>query len=264
MKVNSKIRISVITINLNNGDGLQKTINTVISQTYPNIEYIIIDGGSNDNSINVIEKSSSNISLWRSESDGGIYEAMNKGVGLSTGDYLTFLNSGDCFFSPESVELFVSENQDCDIAYGDLEIIESDRKWIKTYPSKLSFSYFWSESLPHPSTFIKKTLFESVGLYETNMEIASDWAFFMKAICLQNVNYKHLPYTISSFKYDGISSLPENQQVIAEEKMAYLRNKFPLFVDDYLEMEEIRGKHNYLKASSLRKFLAFFFKALHI
>ena len=100
MKAVTNIRVSVITVNLNNREGLQKTIHSVIGQTYPNIEYIVIDGASTDGSVKIIDDNVSNIHLWRSEADSGIYDAMNKGIELATGDYLIFLNSGDYFFRP--------------------------------------------------------------------------------------------------------------------------------------------------------------------
>ena len=188
---------------------------------------------------------------------------MNKAINIATGEYLIFLNSGDIFYTNQSIEIFCKNYDNYEIVYGNLEV-KGENNYIKQYPSALSFGYFLRDTLPHPATFIKKEVFKKCGPYATDILIASDWAFFLKAICLQNISYKHLPYTISSFDTNGISSQPSNQKLIGEEKIVFLKNNFPSFYAEYLEMESIKIKFQHLKNSRIRKYLSFFFKQLQI
>jgi glycosyltransferase involved in cell wall biosynthesis len=256
--------ISVITVNYNNSLGLRETIQSVIGQTYSDIEYIVVDGGSTDRSLAVIEEHTAGISWWVSEKDNGVYDAMNKGIARANGEYLLFLNSGDYFYSKKSLEIFAAQNHDADIVYGDLQVITVDKNWVKPYPVKLSFRYFLNDTLPHPSSFIRRELFSRCGMYDTGFRIVADWAFFIKAICKDDASYKHIDEVISSFRYDGMSSKPENQPIIAAEKDAYLQAEFPMFIDDYLETESMLKKHSRLQHSRVRKLLARFFKQLDI
>ena len=157
-------KLSIITVNLNNAPGLQKTMQSVFAQTFSDYDYIIIDGDSTDSSKEFIEKHADKLSYWVSETDEGIYQAMNKGIAKANGEYLLFLNSGDYFYSDESLSaLFKNSNYE-DIIYGNLLVNEEDGKqWILDYPAELSFGYFYRHSLPHQSTLIKTNLFKTIG-----------------------------------------------------------------------------------------------------
>lgn len=259
------MKISIITVCLNSEE-LEKTINSVLNQTYKNYDYWIIDGKStNAITLNTLNKYKDHNKVnIISEKDGGIYDAMNKGIRLSNGDYLIFLNAGDSFYTNESLQVFATQHDNYEIVYGDLEMTNTKSNWIVEYPPKLSYSFFLENTLPHPACFIKKSVFEKVNLYETNMLISADWAFFIKAICLRNVSYKHLPTIISSFDHNGISSDLSNQNLIHEEKKQFLENNFSLFIDDFTEYKETKRKFTNLKNSRLRKYLSYIFKQLHI
>lgn len=259
------MKISIITVCLNNPD-LEKTIRSVLAQGYKDYDYWIIDGGSdNPTTLSVLDTYKDQLGInIISEKDTGPYDAMNKGIKSSTGEYLIFLNSGDCFYSGKSLEFFASNHDNYDIIYGDLEVVEPNKRWIKQYPDKLSFKYFLTDTLPHPSSFIKRSVFEKVGLYQADIKISADWAFFVTAICLHQITYKHLPQVISSFNYEGMSSLPGNRDLILAEKKQYLETNFPLFIGDYLEIREAGNKYNNLKNSRLRKYLSLIFKQLEI
>lgn len=259
------LKISIITVCLDN-EHLKRTIDSVLHQTYSDYELLIIDGKStNSTTLQVLnEHQNSPKVIIKRERDTGIYDAMNKGIKLASGCYLIFLNAGDYFHSTQSLEFFVAEHGNYDIVYGDLFVIEHEKNWVKHYPDKLSFKYFLKDTLPHPSSFIKKQVFEKVGLYETKMLISADWALFIKAICLQNISYKYIPHIISAFYYDGISSKPYNQELIWGEKSAFLQKEFGLFIADLKDDEQIRDKYLNLKNSRLRKYLSFFFKQLKL
>lgn len=155
-----KPKISIITINYNNLEGLKRTIESVVNQTWQEFEYLIIDGGSTDGSVEYIESKSEHVDYWVSEPDKGVYHAMNKGIAKSSGEYLLFLNSGDHFYNKKVLAQNCQEIKDSSIIYFDLQVVEEQKMFIKEYPSVLSFSYFLNDTLPHPATFIKKKLLQ--------------------------------------------------------------------------------------------------------
>ena len=180
-------KLSIITINLNNADGLRKTIESVILQTISDFEYIVIDGASTDGSVDIIKQYSDKITYWISEPDNGVYNAMNKGILKATGDYCLFLNSGDEFSSNKSLIKFnFFFDLNIDILYGDLTVKNGIEEYYKTYPDKLTFKYFRSDTLPHPASFIKRKLFHDICMFDEKLKICSDWEFFVIAICLRN------------------------------------------------------------------------------
>lgn len=212
-------KVTVITINLNNALGLQKTIQSVFRQTYRNVEYIVIDGGSIDDSIRVVEENKENINYWISEPDSGVYSAMNKGIIYAKGEYFLFLNSGDYFINENVLENIAKEIDGTDLIYGNIKLVESSGKsWIGVYPRKLSIKHFFAGSLPHPATFIKKSLFEKEGSYDEKLKICGDWKFFLNSIVKHKATYKHVEQIISVFNLDGLSSDKGNQLIIAREK----------------------------------------------
>ena len=232
--------VSIITVNYNDAKGLARTITSVVNQTFKDIEYIVVDGGSTDSSLEIIKQYAEKISTWISEKDKGVYHAMNKGISLAKGDYLLFLNSGDCFVSDDIISRVFSEFQvDKDIVFGNL-LLESNGEIIreKTYPDKLTFKYFfYNESLPHPASFIKRSLFDKVGKYNEDFKIAADWEFWLKAIFLFQASYKRLPIPISIFNLEGISSKPGSATILSTEKNTVYDKYFPGIIDDYKEFD---------------------------
>jgi glycosyltransferase involved in cell wall biosynthesis len=244
----SLTKISIITINRNNGLGLETTIQSVVEQHYQNVEYIIIDGGSTDNSIAVIKQNESKLHYWISEKDNGVYHAMNKGIAKATGDYLLFLNSGDYLHSPDSLHCLLDEDTGEDLIYGNIQVQETTKSWVKEYPSTLTFSYFLRDTLPHPATLIKRSLLFGVGFNE-NFKIVSDWEFFVISICKIGATYKHIDKTISVFNYEGISSNPANASLIRDEKNKTLEDHFKSFVQDYQSYFELQQAYELLVKS---------------
>src|SRR5579862_2884916 len=218
------IPLSIITINYNNSLGLENTIKGVISQSYKNFEFIIIDGGSTDNSVEIINSFSEEINYWVSEKDTGIYNAMNKGIIKSSGEYLLFLNSGDYLVDNNILSKIFDEECTSDIIYGDTVLFWNENKsLIHTYPETLNFSFFLKDNLSHPSTLIKKNLFEKFGLYNEKFRIVSDWLFCLMAINKYNVSYKHVTFPFSVYDMSGVSSSEVGKKKAAEEKEEVLR-----------------------------------------
>lgn len=232
-----KIKLSIITINLNNLKGLQKTMQSVFEQKYIDFEYIIIDGSSSDGSKNFIEQYADKLAWWVSEKDNGVYNAMNKGITKAKGEYLLFLNSGDFLNSKTSLSIFFDNSNNEDILYANILKVTKNHKQIKCCPSELSFSYFLNDTLPHQSTMIKKSVFEKTGLYNERLKIVSDWEVFMNAICLHQATYKHIDYCVSVFQADGISSNP-NHDELKKERKSVIEKHYRLFIDDYTKAQE--------------------------
>jgi glycosyltransferase involved in cell wall biosynthesis len=237
-------KIAIITINYNDKIGLQKTIDSVLLQTYNEYEFIIIDGGSTDGSKKVIEENSSKISYWVSEPDKGIYNAMNKGIRAAKSEFVIFMNSGDIFHNSHVLDGAVRQLTDeYDIFYGNnYKVKENGYKRKKSYPLKLTFSFFYSSSLNHQSTFIRKSLFDTHFYYNENLNIAADWEFFIYTICKMNVPHKYLGFTISDYDYNGISSTESYRDVTNVERKTVIRKYFPLFEEDYLRVSELNSK----------------------
>ena len=228
--------LSIITINLNNAEGLRKTIDSVREQSFTEFDFIVIDGGSTDASKQVIEQTSNWIDNWVSESDKGIYQAMNKGIRLAKGEYCLFLNSGDWLAGPEVVANFVGSQPQADIVSGDVyyyDNLKGEIKWQIPSPDQITAKALFLGTLPHQATFIRRNLFNSIGLYNEQLRIASDWLFFVEALLVRDCTYQHYNTTIAFFNTDGISCNPETNDLPRQEQLLILQQKYPRFLPDY-------------------------------
>lgn len=168
-------KISVLTVNLNNLEGLKKTAKSIASQTYNNFEYLIIDGGSTDRSKAYIEGLSPNLTTWISETDTGIYDTMNKGIKLAKGDYVYFLNSGDVRYEVSTLAQVPKKMDDNhDLYYGSLIYNWPKRIETVNFPSQLSYQFFLVDNINHQACFIKRSLFDELFLYNEEYKIISD------------------------------------------------------------------------------------------
>lgn len=227
------LKLSIITIAYNNIEGLRKTIESVINQTeYNRIEYIVIDGGSKDGSKELLQSYSSILSKWISEPDGGIYQAMNKGAKLSSGEYMLFLNSGDALRNPHVLENILDKLTGEDIICGRVVTHLDNIERLQIPPQNISLFTFTGGSLPHPSSFIKRTIFNKVGGYDESYSIISDWCFFILATIKENCTYKTIPDIISNFYCDGISSA--SSELENSKTTEFLRTHFGRIMIDYL------------------------------
>ena len=177
-------KISIITVNLNNKIGLQKTAESVFNQTFKDYEFIIIDGSSNDGSKEYIGEIKNKLTQFVSEKDTGIYNAMNKGIKMAKGDYVYFLNSGDIFYEKTTLASATEKMcEDIGLYYGDLIYSWPKKQEIVSFPSKLSYQFFVIDNINHQACFIKKSLFDEIFYYNENYKIISDWEFLIYAIC---------------------------------------------------------------------------------
>lgn len=216
------MKVSVITINYNNREGLRKTIESVVNQSYEDFEFIVIDGASTDGSVDVIYEYMHEINCWVSERDNGIYHAMNKGIDKANGEYCVFMNSGDCFYDNmvlKQVDRFLDGTS---IIYGNTHYSNGlIRKSINEPPL---FSFFYVNSFSHQSTFIQTALLKKYK-YDENLKIVSDWKFFLQTLIIDNCTYKNINVVISLYDASGISST--NKVLYEKERLMVLKSMFP-------------------------------------
>ncbi|MDQ3141070.1 MAG: glycosyltransferase, partial [Bacteroidota bacterium] len=225
------MKLSVITINFNNKAGLEKTIRSVIDQSFKDFEYILIDGGSTDGSAEVIRERAGEFAYWVSEKDNGIYNAMNKGILAAKGEYLLFLNSGDYLINSVILENISPELNGDPVIYGNGKTESSTGKCTNVeVPENPGLDFFSGNSLFHPSAFINRTLFGQYGLYNEANKIVSDWEFFIKTIMVNNVKARKIQFDISVIEENGISRNPESGAVLRFEIDRVLHAYFPLSV----------------------------------
>lgn len=243
-------KISIITINYNDKVGLQKTFNSVFSQTFKDFEYLVIDGKSNDGSVEFIEQNKHKINYWISEKDNGVYQALNKGIRKATGDYLIFMNGGDEFYDEnvlDKIHPFLDNK--IGVFYGNSAYYKNDcfvRNEIP--PSKLTFDFFFNFALNHQATITKRELFEKYFYYNENYKICADWDFLMYVICAKNEPYQYLNMFICNYDLSGISANEKNKLIYESERKTSLEKFFPLFYDNYLA-------HQVLKDNRVKRIL---------
>lgn len=224
---------SIITINYNNQEGLERTIKSVISQTFFDYEFIIIDGGSTDESVNVIKTYKDKINYWVSEPDNGIYNAMNKGIKKANGEYLNFMNSGDCFYKEDILKKVYYEIGE-DILAG-FFYIGKEKLWGPR-SSKIGLVDFINGSLGHQASFIKKDLFK-LQLYDESLKIVADWKFFIYVLIECNCSFKKMDFIVARVEDGGASSIPSD--VYAERDSILSEFLYPRMRQDYELMSRI-------------------------
>ncbi len=236
-----KITLTIITINYNNNSGLIKTIESIINQSWKNFEYIIIDGGSTDGSLETIAKYKEYINHWVSEKDNGVYDAMNKGILLAKGMYINFMNSGDYYYTNTILEeIHHKFKSNVSILYGDsFYFNDAGYDRIEKTPSELTFLHFFKSGINHQASFIKKELFFSHFFYNTDYKICSDWEFFIYVLCKQNESYEHLKKIICYYDFSGISANAQNLVLYHQERELILKKHFSFFYDDFVDVHSI-------------------------
>jgi glycosyltransferase involved in cell wall biosynthesis len=218
------MKLSIITINKNNALGLEKTIQSVIEQIYKDFEYMVIDGVSDDNSVEIIKKYSSKLNYWVSEPDTGIYNAMNKGIRKAQGDYCLFLNSGDYLVSPTTLQDVFDEINNisqADIFYSNCIRTDGITNY---YPDYLTLNYLLYNAINHQNTLIKRSLFFEHGFYNEKLNIVSDREFFLYELWKNKIKFIHLNTNISVFDMNGICSM--NISECRAEYMEVCKNVF--------------------------------------
>ena len=255
--------LSIVTINYNNAEGLRRTLDSVAAQTYRDIEHIIIDGGSDDGSTDIIKEYVQRVSsedrkensvAWVSEKDNGIYNGMNKGLRKATGDYIQILNSGDLLAAPDVTKRMIAALPDgVDILYGNMVKYDySSNKVIgKSGEVEYSLRNYYTGTMNHDCCYIKRELFKTYGLYDENLKIVSDWKWFLQAIGLGHVKPVYVDIDVTIFDASGISET--NLAKRNEERRKVLEDVLPpAILADYdkhafetQQMDRLRKHHLY-------------------
>ena len=229
------MRLSIITINRNNAAGLKKTLQSVASQTFKEFEYIIVDGASSDGSVEVIKKYESQFAhlKWVSEPDSGIYNAMNKGICMATGDYIQILNSADILAASNVTERMIvalkeseykGQGAEVSLLYGNMIKKDYSSGKIVGKSGKVEYSLrqYYSSTMNHDCCYIRRDLFDAYGLYDENLKIVSDWKWFLQVIGLGRVKPVYVDIDVTVFDTSGISERnldlrnKERRQVLEE------------------------------------------------
>ena len=206
------MKVSIITVVFNGRDTIKDTIESVVSQSHNSIEYIIIDGGSTDGTIDVIGKYGSKVDKFISGQDNGIYDAMNKGIALATGEVIGILNSDDFYIDKFVIERVVKEfkNKQCDSVYADLIYVKPNNleKPVRYYDSSKfnpsRFAYGWMPA--HPTFFVKRSAYNEYGVFRTDLKIAADFDLMLRFLYTHNLTYSYINKSIIKMRVGGVST----------------------------------------------------------
>lgn len=262
------MKYSIITVNYNNKEGLRKTIESVIHQSFRDFEFIIIDGGSTDGSADVLKEYDDQISYWVSEKDGGIYQGMNKGIRQATGDYLNFMNSGDSFYRPDVLQRVYDLHIDSDIIVGrDFHYNPQTGQGFATIlPPRISMLTFYIQTLPHQSTFFRRKLFDDT-LYDESLKIVADIKFYIQKICAEGATVQTIDEIICRREPDGVSRT-YNERRIAEHRHVIAEYLPQGAINDYstlalLDKTTLYKLFHLLSHSQTLKWLTYFIKIVY-
>ena len=268
------MKLSIITINRNNAEGLEKTLRSVAAQSFREFEYIVIDGASTDGSVEVIKKYEAQFAhlKWVSEPDRGIYNAMNKGLRMATGDYIQILNSGDCLASNDILERMLAALEEAgnpSILYGNMvKCFLDGRKMVdKCFAGQeITMLGMYTGTLNHDPAYVRRDLFEKYGYYDESLKIVSDWKWYMQAIILGGEKPQYVDLDVTLFDMTGISENADSKEMIRKERETVLKQLIPnVYLIDYIRFSEdihmMQRIHRYPFADRLVWFLErFLFK----
>lgn len=218
------MKLSIVTINYNNADGLRKTMESVFTQSCKEFEYIVVDGASTDGSVDVIRASALQAEgltfAWVSEKDTGIYNAMNKGVKMAHGEYTLMLNSGDYLVDEYVIERILPELHTEDMIQGNLieEFPDKTIRYRGYGRSEISFFDAMDAYFPHQAMFVKISTMEKYGYYDESYKKGSDTYFFITALGLGNATYRYVDIDIANFDMNGISSMQDSKWVLIDKE----------------------------------------------
>lgn len=262
------MKYSIITVNYNNKDGLRKTIESVIHQTYRDFEYIVIDGGSTDGSADILKEFNKHITYWVSEPDKGIYNAMNKGIAQAKGEYLNFMNSGDCFYTPDILEKVASYNYETDFIVGhDYHFnVEIQKGHASILPSRTTMVHFFVATLDHQSSFIRRELFDN-SPYDEGYRLVSDWIFFTEKIVRDGKQVQFIPDIVCRREEGGLSEQQHERNRL--EINTWLHEFLPIGVyEDYATLAKLDRTNLYrlfdiCENEKMRRLLTLFIKIIY-
>ena len=229
----TKPLISVVTVCRNAADTIEATMLSVLNQTYPRVEYIVIDGGSTDGTADIINKYADRLAYWVSEPDRGIYDAMNKGIAVASGDYVNFMNAGDRFCGDDVLHrIFACRTVTEDFVAGAAMLGNGRGVWLPVADDFTFADVCNGGGVNHQSSFIRRPLL--AGGYDTSAAIIADDLFFIDRVVFGGCSYRSLPVIVCIYDTTGISSTPSSESQKREERMRFLASRLPQrIVRDY-------------------------------
>lgn len=231
------MKISIITVVFNNESNIQDCIETILGQTYPNIEYIIIDGKSTDKTIDIIKSYGDKISKFISEEDKGIYDAMNKGISIATGDVIGILNSDDFYTSDKVIETIASKfmTKNIDATFSDLDYVSFKdkncitRKWRSTPYYNNAFIRGWHPA--HPTFFVKKEIYNKYGSFDLNFDISADFEIMLRFIEKYKIKTYHIPQVLVKMREGGESNQSIKNILLGNKNVRKAFEKNGIYLD---------------------------------
>ena len=230
MDKDKALKVSIITVVRNNKETVKNAIDSVLGQTYKNIEYIVVDGASTDGTVEMVRSYGDKISQFISEPDSGLYSAMNKGISLATGDVIGILNSDDFYIDDKVIQRVVKEfeEKNVDSVYADLVYVEPKNlnKTVRYYdsskfnPSK--FSYGWMPA--HPTFFVKKDTYEKHGVFRTDLKIAADFDILIRFLLTHKISYSYMQEVLVKMRVGGVSTSFNSIWIISIEQLQVCRD----------------------------------------
>lgn len=259
-----ELKISIITVNLDNAAGLERTIKSVKAQSFDGYEFIVIDGASSDDSVDVIKKYENDIDYWVSECDTGIYQAMNKGIRQAHGEYCLFLNSGDWLIAETSLsDSVIQLDGGVDIYYSDLLVSNGVKSWKIEYPKVLDPNYFVMNTISHQNSLIRHGALVNWGLYREDYRIVGDWFFFLDAIYRHKASFKHLDGYLAYYFHVGMSNSPKFDLIKEKEHEKGISEIFGIMAPSIQDLIEYRKSvyGNIIRLYGNSSFLTFLLRA---
>jgi glycosyltransferase involved in cell wall biosynthesis len=225
--------ISIVTIVFNGEKHLEQTIQSVLGQNYPSLQYIIIDGGSTDNSLNIIKKYEKDLYFWISEEDKGISDAFNKGIARATGDIIGIINADD-WYEPEAFERIAHQFSDADVYFGDVQFWRNEQK---EFIQKGNFDLLSREiTIIHPTVFVKRAAYETFGGFDLQYRCAMDYDLLLK-LKMNQCRFKYIPFTLANMRWGGFS---DSSWITGCRETMEIKNK-------YFPNNKLRHRIYYLK-----------------
>lgn len=226
------MKISIITVSYNSAETIEHTIQSVLSQNYPNIEYIVIDGQSKDETISIVERYKSRIAVFVSEPDKGIYDAINKGIQKASGEVVAILNSDDFYVDSSVISDVMQEfsSQACDCLYGDLQYVDrTNTDAIKRNWKSGEYKYglfFRGWMPPHPSFFIRRDCYTKYGMFNLQLKSAADYELMLRMLHVHQLKVAYLPRVLVKMRVGGMSNLSLMNRIKAnrEDQLAWKIN----------------------------------------
>lgn len=241
-------KVSIITVCFNSAKTIRDTIESVLSQDYPHIEYIVIDGDSSDQTLEIVKEYSDRIEIIISEKDRGIYDAMNKGIALASGEIVGMLNSDDVYINENAVSELMKKMGDAnsDSVFADLVIVDPEnlnkvlRYYDSSYFNPNKFRFGWMPA--HPTFFVKKALYDKVGPYSLDYKISADYEMLIRLLWVQKASYTYLQKPVVRMRYGGASTADLSRNLLLNREIVQACRANGIYTNLFLVLLKIPAK----------------------